>query len=485
MISKNLTKIRTDKYINKFKSIYFIMDEEQVQDPKHHAEKVFEDDNILIVSPLTNEANGYYGGKGPWYEEGYYGNREFEKRLENGGKIYHIINKTTGEKDSFYKDQYGQLFYNEITKLKKDDIDNLIKFAPTAKKVLNDITGSDIFKKLKQFAKGKIDKNTLIHSDDLIYDIKVNSNSLGDSAILLRYDEDEGLFNVLELSDDDIWFLNLIMSQDYDFIDSDRMWDDNKSGYGIFSLFNDSNTNKLKEISKLVLPNEKFNKESEDFLGKLYRKLDEYFDRQLDAMNWVYMDEYNDKSSENARNEIGAEINNYLNDKGFTLIRKYDTLSISIGDLVYLYSITGRRYDDLKALLENILGPKGGRHSVGGWGDNFYEYEGRVDTEKLNNEFEFQLGKIWDSLSEDEGMQEYFKLHERIVSKYKLNTWYSTPKDTKILFRIKKIDPETLKIEVDLRKSGGDDWDKTHYFTEENFNKFLHQPELFSIFDEK
>jgi hypothetical protein len=82
-------------------------------------------------------------------------------------------------------------------------------------------------------------------------------------------------------------------------------------------------------------------------------------------------------------------------------------------------------------------------------------------------------------------MKEYFKLYEKIVSKYKLNTWYSTPKDSNILFRVKNIDPNTLKLVVDLRKSGSNDWDKTHYFTEENFNKFLHQPELFSIFDEK
>jgi hypothetical protein len=459
------------------------MDEEQVQDPKHHAEKVFEDDNTLIVSPLTNEANGYYGGQGPFYEEGFYGNREFEKRLEYGGKIYHIINKKTGEKDSFYKDQYGQLFYNDITKLKKDDIDELIKFAPTAKKVLNDITGSDIFKKLKQFAKGKMDKNTLIHSDDLIYDIRVNSNSPGDSPILLRFDDDDGFLNAMELSDDDIWFLNVIMSRDYEFMDSDRMWEDNKEGYGIFRMFNDENTQKLRDISRIVLPNQEFDEQNEQFMGSLYRKLDEVFERQLDNMNWTYIEEYNEKSSEHARTEIAHEIETYLNGKEFTVVGKYDTVSIDISDLIYLYSITGNRYADLKTLLEIVLKP-GSRDNIGGWGENYYEYEGKMDVNKINIEFEFQLDKILDTLSEDKNLQGYFELYEEITSKYKLNTWHSTPKDAKILFRIKNIDPETLKIKVDLRKSGGSEWDKTHYFSDENFNKFLYNPELFSIFDE-
>jgi len=459
------------------------MDEDQVQDPKHHVEKVFEDDNTLIVSPLTNEANGYYGGKGPWYEEGYYGNRDFEKRVENGGRIYHIINKKTGEKDSFYKDQYGQLFYNEITKLKKDDIDELIKFAPTAKKVLIDITGSDIFKKLKQFAKGKIDKNTLAHSDELIYDLKQNNSSLGDSTLILRFDEDEDLFNILDLSDDDIWFLNVISSRDYEFIDGDKMWDDNKEGYGIFRWFNNENLEKLKQISQIVFPGREFQNDNEKFLGELYMKLEEHFDRQLNNMDYEYMDEYNSVTSERARTEVNEEFNKYLNDNGFDMIRKFDTLTISVVDLIYLFSINGRKSDTLKEFLEVALKPSKNQ-SVGGWGDNYYEYEGRVDSEKLNDKFTWELDKILDSLAENDKFKEYFELHERISSKYRLGVWHKTPKDKNILFLIRKIDPDNLTIKVDLRKSEGNNWDKTHHFSEENFNKFLYNPELFSIFDE-
>jgi len=458
------------------------MDEEEVQDPKHRVEKVFEDDNTLIVSPLTNEANGYYGGQGPFYEEGYYGNREFEQRMENGGKIYHIINKKTGEKDSFYKDEYGQIFYNDITRVQKHDIDELIKFAPTARKVILNLTGSDSFKKLREFAKGKIDKNTLMHSDNLIESILVDRENPGESQIMLRFNEDEDLFSILDFSDEDIWFLNVIMSRDYEFMDSDRMWEDNKEGYGIFRMFNGENMQKLRDISRIVMPGEEFNEQNEQFMGNLYRKLDEHFERQLDRMCWDYIEEYNESTSDKARTEISEEIDKYLNDKGFHMARKYDTLTTSVVNLIYLYSITGRRSDNLKELLEGTLKPSS-TDRFGGWGENYYEYEGNVNYDKLNNEFEFQLEKIWDVLTENDDMKEYFELYDRITSKYKLNTTYSTPKDFGITFKIKSIDPETRKITAVLSKKNIV-WDKTHSFTEENFNKFLHQPELFSIFDE-
>jgi len=453
------------------------MDEEQIQDPKDQVEKLFEDDNVLIVSPLTIEANRYYGNNTPWHYDGYHGTKDFERRLASGGKIYYIINKKTNEKDSFYRTQDGD------TGLSKDDIDNLFKLAPTARKVLNDITGSDVFKKLRQYAKGKIDTRTLINSDDLIYSVNENRESLGDSTIVLSFEEDEDLYKILDFKDDDIWFLNVIDSRTYEFTDSDRMWEDNKEGYGIFRWFNDSNTNKLREISQIVMPDREFDTNSESFMGELYRKLDEAFDSQLDRMNWAYIEEYNEKSSEHARTEITNEIETYLKSKEFTLVRKYDRLSIDISDLIYLYSITGNRYADLKTLLEIVLKPGRGEN-IGGWGENYYEYEGTVDTDMLNNEFETQLDKIFDILSEDENLQGYFKLYEEITSKYKLNTWYSTPKDNNILFRIKKIDKDTLRIVVDLNQKDKSVWGKTHYFSEENFNKFLYQPELFSIFHE-
>lgn len=462
------------------------MDEEEYKDPKDDVIKVFEDDDVLIVSPLSTFANRYYGQKSPWYDESWSGTRTFHKNLESGGKIYYIVNKKTGEKEGFYKDEYGQSWYNENSKISQEEVESLIQWAPSAKKIILDLTSNDVFKKLRQFAKGQITEYKLELSDDLIYDVKKSEKHLGESIVIMEFSDDEGLFDVLDLSDDDRWFVNVIMSRGtYDFTDAERMWEDNKEGYGIFRYFDNENLDKLKQISNLVLPTEEFNSNNEQFMGKLFRALDEHFDRELNEMTYTFIDEYNEKSTEFARKEITKEFNQYLKDKGFTLLKSFDRISTTVVELIYLYSTTGKKTDDLKTLLEGVLKPEG-RYSLGGWSENQYEYEARtLDEEYLNRKFGTELDEILEKLSENDDIQEYFKLNDKITSKYRIGTWYDTPKDKNILFYIRKIDPTTLRIEVTLRKKDGNNWDKTHWFTEENFDKFLHQPELFSIFDDK
>jgi hypothetical protein len=384
------------------------MDEEQYQEPKDEVTKVFEDDNILIVSPLTIEANMYYGQNSPWYESGYYGGRDFQTKRKVGGKIYYIINKKTGEKESFYKDQYGNCWYTQRSKIDESEIEDLITFAPSAKKLIQELTGNESFKKLKQYAKGKIEEDILTSSDDLIYDIVVNNSHPGDSTIILEFDDDDEFFKILDLSDDDIWFLNAIIARDYEFKSSDSMWEDNKEGYGLFRWFSSENINKLRQIASIVFPSEEFNDNSESYLGKLYRTLDERFSNELDRMNWELIDGINTASSENARNSISIEIDNYLKEKGFKIVRNFYRISTTISELIYLYSINGMRYANIKTLLESVLKPRD-KDNIGGWGESYYDYEVNVtDESTLYDEFDNQLDKILDSINEDNSLKEYF-----------------------------------------------------------------------------
>lgn len=460
------------------------MNEEEYQHPKEQVKKVFEDDKVLIVSPLTWEANKYYGLNSPWYEEGWSGTREFERRLDSGGKIYYIVNKETGEKDSFYKDQYGILWYNSGSKMGDKDVKELIKFAPSAEEVISTIIGKNTLKKLLQFVKGKINSTELINSDPSIYDVRVNNKSLANSQIIFTFDDDE-FYDLLDLTDDDRWFYNAVMARDYEFRSYDQLYDDNKEGYGVFNSFDEENMEKLKKISNIfIMPNEDFEPQNEHFMGDLYKKLYETFSRELDNIDYYYLQELNSKSSENARKRISEEIEEYLKRKNFNLLTKGSKMSTTVENLILLYSINGVKGIDLKTLLEMTLEPGPGT-GIWGWSDDFYEFETRdLDYDFLNSKFSDELDNILEKLEEDTDMVEYFRLTERLAQ-YKLKTWYETPKDKNILFQIKKIDPNTLKIQVNLRKKDSRDWDKTHYFTEENFNNFLHQPELFSIFDEK
>jgi hypothetical protein len=69
---------------------------------------------------------------------------------------------------------------------------------------------------------------------------------------------------------DDVWFLNRLYSGNFEFTDSDRIWYDNKEGYGIFSYFNDDNFEKLKKISSTVMPGVELSEHDDSNLGKLF-----------------------------------------------------------------------------------------------------------------------------------------------------------------------------------------------------------------------
>jgi hypothetical protein len=63
------------------------MDEEQVQDPKEQVKKFFENDDFLIISPLTVESNICYVQKSTWHKDEYYGTKIFEDRTDKCGLI--------------------------------------------------------------------------------------------------------------------------------------------------------------------------------------------------------------------------------------------------------------------------------------------------------------------------------------------------------------------------------------------------------------
>jgi hypothetical protein len=68
---------------------------------------LFENDEVLIVSVLSNRANKFFGSGTPWYEgDNWYELSQFQKRTSAGRKIIYIIDKKTNEKYGFldYKD---------------------------------------------------------------------------------------------------------------------------------------------------------------------------------------------------------------------------------------------------------------------------------------------------------------------------------------------------------------------------------------------
>ncbi len=466
-------------------------DEIIYQDPKDQVDKVYEDDTYLIVTPLTVLANRYYGIKSPWYDDSWKGTKDFDEKLKSGGKIYYIVNKNSGEKDSFYRDQYGIVYNSPWEKMSKKTIKDLVHEYPAAKDIILKLTSKDFFKLLRKYASGKISAEVLAKSDDLIYDVRKMGEYPAQDLIILQFsDDDYFLEQILDLGTDDTWFIKAVYYRDFEFITSDGLWQNNKEGMGLFRYFDDSNMERLKKIATTLTPGE-FETGGDDYFGRLYKLLYDGYERDVDSMDYDLMDAINTSATEAARKEISKDFDEHLGSKGFKLVQPFDRISISVYDLIYQYSLTGKKTLPLFDLVKNVLNDNS---RFGGWGDSYYEYEGRgLDINALNEKFANVLDNIIEKMEEndDGGIKEFYELHSRIFSKYKQDRWHETPKDKNILFRINKIYPGTLKIDVSFRKragrssfSGESSWDKRHQFSEENFYKFLYQPELFDIFDE-
>jgi len=83
---------------------------------------------------------------------------------------------------------------------------------------------------------------------------------LGQSKIVIDFGDDKNFFKNFDVSDDDVWFMNAVSSSygDYEFMDEYTIYDDFKEGYLIFADLNDENTEKIKQISDVLLPSKSF-----------------------------------------------------------------------------------------------------------------------------------------------------------------------------------------------------------------------------------
>ena len=134
--------------------------------------------------------------------------------------------------------------------------------------------------------------------------------------------------------------------------------------------------------------------------------------------------------------------------------------------------------------LTEVLKDIGHRTSnIGGWDENRWEVDCvDFDEETFNKTVEYQLDKIQGKLEDSEDfidVYEYSEIYDRISKNYHFNNRYETKSGRE--FFIRKIDPATNKIIVQVfKKDGGGLEDRS--YTEEEFNNFLVSPELFEGF---
>jgi hypothetical protein len=368
-------------------------------------------------------------------------------------------------------------------------LDDLRETFPNQNDLIDELIGSGEFiKAIRAFTRGKIDYRELEDSDDAILKVKP-SDPLGQSTIVIDFDEDDKFFKTLDISEDDQWFLNAINSSygSYEFMDSYTIEDDFKQGYVVYGDLNEENKEKLKEIAELILPGEEFDLDNDDYKVKLSETLLSLFDNEMDWILGDYASEKNSEMLTTARNSIENEVNNFLESIGFTLVRDYDQIATTAANLLMWSTRLQLPRIDAISLFNQIV-EHSGTGRLGGWHDNSYEYQDydNFDSNAFNNVVERQFEKILEKLDEDEDaggekIKEFLAFRNRIVKKFGLNKWNKLPIDKNVSFKVEGFDREDMKLTIMLEKQSKGM--RRLKLSEENFNNLLYSPQLFDLFE--
>jgi hypothetical protein len=343
----------------------------------------------------------------------------------------------------------------------------------------------DTFFALKNFVKGNISGYELTGMDPNIRDVRVNSNNLGQSIIYLDFDDEDKFFKLMEMDENDVWFLRNINSHysDYNMIDWYTVKENFLEGYDVFVSFDEDNIEKLKQISKLIY-NRNFNLDDDEFRKGLAHKMYDNFNHPTQDILNEFHSEKNSEMLTTARNSINQEIENYFKRFDFNFV-PYDGVKTTVGNLIMWYIRTNSFHLPIKGVLTKIF--EDNKPNFGGWYENSYEYQDsdNFDDVSFNRGVSRSLDKILDTITDDferEGfdLDSYLKMTERILNKFNFERWYALPKKKDVRFRVEGFEKNPNRIHVRLSKEMKA---RDLKLSEENFYHLLYQPTLFN-FDE-
>ena len=484
---------RSPKDINQYENPQFIkklmntIDSKKSQreierEIKTQADKIYEDADVLVVRPKSHAASCYYGANTKWCTT-QTGNPGYFEKYSRDGNLYYFLNKKTNDKMALYRNESERQTDVYNSQDRNVSIEDLRETFPNQNELIDELLGiGEFIKKLRDFSRGKASTKELEDSDSSIIEV-IPADPRGQSKIIFDFGDDDNFLKMLDLSDDDIWFFNVMNSHysNYEFMDSYTVEEDWKEGYIVYGDLNDDNVEKLKQISEVILPSKKFNLNSEEYRQELSSVLLDLFERETDNILSDYFVEKNREMTITARESINKELEKVVEDIGFYFKRKYDEVYTTPANIVMLAAKLGINKIDAMSMIKQLIEIYAG--NIGNWAEDQYEYQDyeNFDNESFNNEVERQLDSIIEKLEDDVNVTEFLEFRKKILSKYDIDKVYKLPKDESIKFRIKNFDKDNIQVVVEF---GGTKGVITRKFNEEQFNNLLYQPELFDLFGE-
>ena len=376
----------------------------------------------------------------------------------------------------------------KVIKLTESDLNHIIRRVIQTEQDTEKEEDKNLVVGLRNFSKGRISTDELYNIDNTI-DYIQTKEPLGQSIITIKFEDDKEFLEEIDMDESDVWFMQAINSYNgYDFQDSYQIEQDFKEGYNVYYELNDENKETLKDIASTILPEKEFNLESEEYRQELSEMLLDLFPNQIDYILGDFQSEKEHEMNTVAKKAIEDEFNKPLEENGINLNYNMDEVEITLADL-YLGALQLNLFNsNAKEIVTKIINKSFGGSTPGGWYEKIYEFQDEqyFDSVSFNNEVTRQFEKIIEKLDEksDEEytIQDFVEFRNRVVSKYKLKTWYETPKDDNIIFQIESFNPGNMSVKLIVKTKDTGLFKKLE-LEEEEFNNFLYQNTLFNLDD--
>jgi len=385
------------------------------------------------------------------------------------------------------KSIYCKIILMKVIKLTESDLNHIIRRVIQTEQDTEEEEDKNLVIGLRNFAKGRITKDDLYRLDDSI-DYIDKKEPLGQSMVTIKFDDNKEFLEEIDLDEQDVWFMQALNGYNgYEFNDSYQIGQDFKEGYNVYYELNDENTETLKIIATTILPDKEFTIDSDEYRSELSVMLLDLFPEEIDRiLDDFYMEKEHEMNTV-AKKSIKDEFNKPLEEKGINLNYDMDEVEITLADLyseaLQLNLFNSNAKEIVTEIIKKALG-----NNVGGWYESSYEYQDLdyFDLESFNREVERQFEKIIEKLdekSEEEyTVQDFVDFRNRIVSKYKLKTWYKNPKDNNLIFMIDSFNPGNMSVKLNIKDKESGLFKKIE-LEEEQFNNFLYQNTLFNLDD--
>ena len=471
--SNDLFRIRNFLEKNKSKS-------ELEKEIKKDAKKIYEDENILVVQPMTLKSSCYYGAETRWCTTST-SSDEFDRHFKNGNLYYFIKKGVPDGKWALFISNDGTEIEVFDSKNNKSTVNVLRREFSELDEIIDDLSSnSQDYTNLSLYL---LTKNS--------YLLDRNTNNLSQYGrwfpfVEVKLDLDE-IIKVFGLEDDyDQRAIQQFYSSYYPYERTDG-WYDFRDGY-VFRHFNESNMELLKKIASYIKPEiliPDINEwDSTKEMNEFTDKLNDLYERDVDHIISEYTTLNDQSFEEGGREQINSSIISEMKNLGFKYVendrRRSDVWVFSIigTKLKSLFDINNSKKLSVIQLLNKKLDGE-----LNFSEDYIYEYKGDFDSDGFNNYIESHLEDILEKIEEDNSPEALEFIEFLRKNNYKVKGKYKIPRSDKYSFRILDINAEDGTVTFDMIRDS-DNERKRMAPTFRGFIDFIYNPTLFDEFEE-